>query len=151
MAKMNRRDFFRVVGVTGTAGLVACDPKAPAEQIYPYVVQPENITPGIPTYYASVVDGSNGKESVYVKTIEGRPIYIEANPNLPASSVSPGGAASLQDTYDPDRAQAPTIAGKPASWLSSVILRMLRQASSAGLRTTALPAASAGPRGRPNC
>ena len=116
MANMNRRDFFRVVGVTGTAGLVACDPKAPAEQIYPYVVQPENITPGIPTYYATVVDGSNGKESVFVKTVEGRAIFIEANPHLPASSVSPGGAASLQDTYDPDRVQAPTVAGQTASW-----------------------------------
>ena len=112
MSKMNRRDFFRVVGVSGTAGLVACDPKQPAEQLYPYVIQPEEITPGIPTYYATVVEGC----SVLAKAREGRVVHIEANPNREDSGVSPAAQASVQETYDPDRAQGPQIAGAPASW-----------------------------------
>ena len=112
MSKMNRRDFFRVVGVSGTAGLVACDPKAPAEQLYPYVVPPEEVTPGIPTYYATVVEGC----SVLAKTREGRVIHIEANGSAHNSGVSPGAQASVQETYDPDRAQSPQIGAAPADW-----------------------------------
>ncbi|MEC7240239.1 MAG: 4Fe-4S dicluster domain-containing protein [Myxococcota bacterium] len=112
MSKMNRRDFFRVVGVSGTAGLVACDPKSPAEQLYPYVIDPEEITPGLPTYYATVVEGC----SVLAKVREGRVVHIESNPNRENAGVSPAAQASVQETYDPDRAQGPQVGGAAASW-----------------------------------
>ena len=42
MATVNRRDFFKMVGVSSAAGLTSCiDVKTPVEQVLPYVVQPE--------------------------------------------------------------------------------------------------------------
>lgn len=116
MPKMNRRDFFRVVGVSGTAGLMACDPKSPAEQIYPYVVQPEELTPGIPTYYATVAEGCSNGCSVLAKVREGRVVHVEANGLREKAGVCPACTASTQETYDPDRAQNPKIGGTDASW-----------------------------------
>jgi molybdopterin-containing oxidoreductase family iron-sulfur binding subunit len=113
---MNRRDFFRVVGVSGAAGLVACDPKTPTEQIYPYVVQPEEMTPGIPTYYATVADGCSKGCSVLAKVREGRVIHIEANGAQENAGVCAACTASIQETYDPDRAQAPMVSGKAVTW-----------------------------------
>jgi molybdopterin-containing oxidoreductase family iron-sulfur binding subunit len=113
---MNRRDFFRVVGVSGTAGLVACDPKSPAEQIYPYVVQPEELTPGIPTYYATVADGCSKGCSVLAKVREGRVIHIEANGAHANAGVCAACTASIQETYDPDRAQSPMVDGEATTW-----------------------------------
>ena len=57
MATMNRRDFFKVAGLAGAAGLTACDVQTPVEKLYPYVVQPDQLKPGIPTYFSTVCGG----------------------------------------------------------------------------------------------
>ena len=63
MAKLNRRDFFKVVGASSAAGVVACDAKVPAEQIYPYVIQPDEIVPGLPTLFSTACGGCSSSSA----------------------------------------------------------------------------------------
>jgi len=74
----NRRDFLKYLGFgLGAATVAACD--IPVRRAIPYVVKPDDIVPGVATYYASsFVDGGDYC-SVLVKTREGRPIKIEGN------------------------------------------------------------------------
>ena len=57
--------------------MAACE--GPVHKSIPYVVQPEQIIPGVWDFYAtSVFDGSDFA-NILVKTREGRPINIENN------------------------------------------------------------------------
>ena len=50
MPEIDRRDFLKIVGMTaGAAATVAC--KEPIHKIIPYLNQPEEVIPGIATYY----------------------------------------------------------------------------------------------------
>ena len=53
----SRRDFLKYVGFsTAAASLAACE--GPVIKSVPYVVQPEQIRPGVANYYATaIVDG----------------------------------------------------------------------------------------------
>ena len=83
----SRRDFLKFLGFgVAAASLAACE--APVKKAIPYVVKPEEITYGIPDYYASAFFDGNDYCSVLVKTREGRPIKIEGNK---LSSVTNGG------------------------------------------------------------
>ena len=74
----SRRDFLKYVGFsTAAATLAACE--GPVIKSVPYVVQPEQIIPGIANYYATTIADGFDFASVLVKTREGRPIKIENN------------------------------------------------------------------------
>ena len=47
MADINRRDFLKVLGISGTASACTIDPVTPVEKVLPYVVTPDQIIPGI--------------------------------------------------------------------------------------------------------
>src|SRR6218665_2879694 len=71
-----RRDFLKCMGFSlAAATLAACE--TPVVKSIPYVVKPEEITPGIANYYASTFYDGHDYASVLVKTREGRPIKIE--------------------------------------------------------------------------
>ena len=73
-----RRDFLKYVGFsTAAASLAACE--GPVIKSIPYVVQPDQIIPGVANYYASTIADGYDFASVLVKTREGRPIKIENN------------------------------------------------------------------------
>ena len=59
MEGLNRRDFLKVGAVATTAAAAACtyDYKVPQEEVLPYVVNPENVQPGLASYYASLCNG----------------------------------------------------------------------------------------------
>jgi molybdopterin-containing oxidoreductase family iron-sulfur binding subunit len=79
------------------------------QKIVPYNKQPEEVTFGIANYYTSAyADGSEGL-GVLIKTREGRPIKIEANPGHPFSDkgLSIRSQASLLSLYDPERLHGP--------------------------------------------
>jgi len=118
MAGMNRRDFFKMVGVTGAASVAGCDARVPAENVIPYMVQPEEITPGIPTLYASICGECAVGCGVLAKTREGRVILHEPNPDSPVggSGLCAGGVTSVQETYNPDRLQGPVDGGETTDW-----------------------------------
>ncbi|MCO5258553.1 MAG: TAT-variant-translocated molybdopterin oxidoreductase [Crocinitomicaceae bacterium] len=74
----NRRDFLKFLGFSVAAATVAaCE--SPVTKIIPYVNKPENVTPGMATWYASTYYDGNAYGSILVKTREGRPIYIKGN------------------------------------------------------------------------
>jgi len=100
----NRRDFLKIFGFGLTAAaLAACD--KPIRKAIPYVVKPENVTPGVPSWYASTCGGCASGCGVLVKSREGRPIKIEGNPEhmLNKGGVCAIGQATVLDLYDNSR------------------------------------------------
>ncbi|HLC82465.1 MAG TPA: TAT-variant-translocated molybdopterin oxidoreductase [Bacteroidia bacterium] len=117
----NRRDFLKFLGFSVTAAsLAACE--TPVNKAIPYVVKPEEITPGVANWYASTFHDGYDYASIIVKTREGRPIKIEGNE---LSKVTMGGTsarvqASILSLYDSSRLTGPVSkAGEnwnPTTW-----------------------------------
>jgi molybdopterin-containing oxidoreductase family iron-sulfur binding subunit len=106
---MERRDFLKLIGVTGAGAVTACDAKVGPQSLIPYVVPPETITPGIPTWYASTCRECPAGCGTHVKTREGRVIKLEGNPDSPVNrgKLCARGQAAHQHLYDPDRLKGP--------------------------------------------
>ena len=115
-SKTNRRDFLKYVGFsTAAASLAACE--GPVHKSIPYVVQPEEIRPGISNFYATTIADGFDMASILVKTREGRPIKVENNTDAPASyRANARVQASVLSLYDTFRLQGPTQSGSPVSW-----------------------------------
>ncbi|WP_299397741.1 TAT-variant-translocated molybdopterin oxidoreductase [uncultured Gelidibacter sp.] len=111
-----RRDFLKYVGFsTAAASLAACE--GPVIKSIPYVVQPEEIIPGVANYYATTIADGFDFASVLVKTREGRPIKIESNDLAAAQgSVNARVHASVLGLYDNLRVKGPQKEGKDISW-----------------------------------
>ncbi|MGY8952674.1 MAG: TAT-variant-translocated molybdopterin oxidoreductase [Flavobacteriales bacterium] len=78
----SRRDFLKFMGFSlSAATLAACE--TPVTKAIPYVIKPEEVTPGIANWYASSYNRGGGFASILVKTREGRPIFIQANDAYP--------------------------------------------------------------------
>ncbi|MCC6837022.1 MAG: TAT-variant-translocated molybdopterin oxidoreductase [Bacteroidia bacterium] len=113
----NRRDFLKFLGFSVTAAsLAACE--TPVNKAIPYVVKPEEITPGVANWYASTYYDGSDYASIIVKTREGRPIKIEGND---FSKVTMGGTnarvqASVLSLYDSSRLTGPTANAAPVTW-----------------------------------
>jgi MoCo/4Fe-4S cofactor protein with predicted Tat translocation signal len=108
----NRRDFLKFLGFSVAAATVAaCE--APVTKAIPYVNKPEDVTPGMPTWYASSYYDGSAYASILVKTREGRPIFIKGNKDygITAGSVNPRIVASVLGLYDGERLSGPTIKG----------------------------------------
>ncbi|QNR83690.1 TAT-variant-translocated molybdopterin oxidoreductase [Pedobacter riviphilus] len=105
-----RRDFLKALGFgLGAVTLAACQ-STPLKKSIPYLVKPEEVTPGIPNYYTSSFNG----QSILVKTREGRPIKIEPNPNAGQFNCGTDARAqaSVLDLYDVSKLKAPaTVKG----------------------------------------
>lgn len=100
----DRRDFLKFLGFTVAAATVAaCE--APVTKAIPYVNKPENVTPGLATYYASTYYDGNAYASIIVKTREGRPIYIKGNRDFgfTQGALTPPIVASVLSLYDSER------------------------------------------------
>ena len=106
---LKRRDFLKVVGVGGAGATVAGCSTDKVERLIPYVVPPEEITPGVATWYASTCGECAGGCGIRVRTREGRAVMIEGNPDHPVSrgGVCSRGVSALQGLYNPDRVATP--------------------------------------------
>jgi MoCo/4Fe-4S cofactor protein with predicted Tat translocation signal len=113
-----RRDFLKFLGFSvAAATLAACE--APVTKAVPYVVKPEDVTPGMPTWYASTYYDGNSYASILVKTREGRPIFIKGNKDFGVTKggVNPQIIASVLGLYDSERlTSAVSKDGKAISW-----------------------------------
>ncbi|WP_203294460.1 TAT-variant-translocated molybdopterin oxidoreductase [Luteirhabdus pelagi] len=111
-----RRDFLKYVGfTTAAASLAACE--GPVVKSIPYVVQPDEIVPGIANFYASAIADGFDFANVLVKTREGRPIKIERNTlSENGSCVNARVQASVLSLYDKNRLTAPKMDGAEVSW-----------------------------------
>jgi len=114
-----RRDFLKFLGFSVAAATVAaCE--APVNKAVPYVNKPENVTPGMPTWYASTYYDGVSYASILVKTREGRPIFIKGNKDfgITKGGVNPRIVASVLGLYDSERLTRPTVNGKTSSYSS---------------------------------
>jgi len=146
-SKTTRRDFLKYVGFsTAAASLVACE--GPVIKSIPYVVQPEEIVPGVANYYATTIANGFDFASVLVKTREGRPIKIENN----TMATTNGGAnarvnASVLDLYDSMRMQGPVKGDTYVSWedLNAEVTNKLTALSGSGKQIVLLTQTFASP------
>jgi molybdopterin-containing oxidoreductase family iron-sulfur binding subunit len=117
MAELDRRDFLKLVGASaGGAAAAGCSDHV--EKLIPYVVQPEEITPGRVVTYASTCLECPAACGVHVRTRESRPIKLEGNPAHPVNrgALCALGQASLGRTYHPDRYRKPRLRGEDGSY-----------------------------------
>ncbi|TWR26546.1 4Fe-4S dicluster domain-containing protein [Mucilaginibacter pallidiroseus] len=131
-AKTPRRDFLKALGFgVGAVTLAACQ-KVPVHKSIPYLIKPEEITPGVANYYSSTYEGS----AILVKTREGRPIKVEGNPNdlLSRGGLSASAQASVLDLYDNGRTKDPVLNGSDAGWaeVDSFVKGQLASVAAAG-------------------
>ncbi|MBF4514713.1 TAT-variant-translocated molybdopterin oxidoreductase [Flavobacterium sp. ANB] len=119
----SRRDFLKYVGFsTAAVTLAACE--GPVHKSIPYVLQPEQIIPGVADYYATTVFDGFDFANLLVKTREGRPIKIDNNTISGAKfSANARIHASILSLYDSMRLKEPKLDGKNSSW-SAVDLKI---------------------------
>ncbi len=113
----DRRSFLKAAGFSVTGLLAGCA-RAPVEKAIPYLVKPEEITPGKAYYYASTCGACPARCGVLVKNRDGRPIKLEGNPDHPLSrgGLCAVGQASILGLYDSHRLKHPLIRGRKAEW-----------------------------------
>src|SRR6185436_5970175 len=113
----SRRDFLKVMGFsTAAVALAACE--TPVYRAVPYVVKPEEVTPGVANFYATTFYNGHDYSSILVKTREGRPIKIEGNDlkGISHSGTNARVQASVLGLYDGARLRGPMVKGQEASW-----------------------------------
>jgi len=130
--KTPRRDFLKALGFgVGAVTLAACQ-RTPVHKSVPYIIKPEEVTPGVANYYASSYKG----QSLVIKTREGRPIFVEANPKaiFAGNGVSPSTQASVLDLYDMSKLKGPRAGNENISWedLDQKVIAALNSAAGAG-------------------
>jgi molybdopterin-containing oxidoreductase family iron-sulfur binding subunit len=111
-----RRDFLKYVGFsTAAASLAACE--GPVHLSIPYVLQPEQIIPGVADYYATSVFDGFDFANLLVKTREGRPIKIDNNIIAGAKFTANARIhASILSLYDSMRLKEPKLDAKNSTW-----------------------------------
>lgn len=137
----SRRDFLKLLGFsTAAVTLAACE--APVIKTIPYVVKPHDIIQGIPNFYASSYFDGFDFASVLVKTREGRPIRIDANPAAGSLGTTNARAqASVLSLYDNDKVKKPALNGEEQEDFNKVddfILKGLTESQAAGKKIVVL-------------
>ncbi len=118
-ANTGRRDFLKFMGFSvAAATLAACE--APVVKSIPYVVKPEDLTPGIANFYASTYYDGMDYANILVKTREGRPIFIKGNKThgLGHGAVNARINGSVLELYDEERLKGPQAKGAELDWVS---------------------------------
>lgn len=105
MTQLSRRNFLKVSAAgTATAVLAGCGAERWVELV-PYVTAPEEQLAGVPTFFASTCRMCPAGCGILVKTMNGRAIKIEGNPEHPVNRgrLCARGQSGLQLLYNPDR------------------------------------------------
>lgn len=114
----SRRNFLKVFGFSfvSAALLNAC--KKPVRKAIPYAIQPPELIPRKPLYFASTFFDGHEYCSVLVKTIDGRPIKIEGNALSPfnGEATTARVQASVLSLYDDARLKFPQSVQGRISW-----------------------------------
>lgn len=108
--KVSRRGFLKL-GVTGTtwAVLAGCERPRRWVTLEPYVEPPEEGLTGEATWYASTCRQCPAGCGILVRTLNGRAVKLEGNPEHPLNrgKLCARGQAGLQVLYNPDRLPGP--------------------------------------------
>jgi len=114
--KANRRDFLKLLGFSTAYAVAATSCQQPVRKAIPYLVRPENVTPGVADYYATVMNDGYEFAPLLAKVRDGRPIKLEPNDMVPFRGTSARHQASVLDLYDTARMKHPLKKGKKVSW-----------------------------------
>jgi anaerobic selenocysteine-containing dehydrogenase/Fe-S-cluster-containing dehydrogenase component len=117
MSQIDRRSFFKIVAASGAAAAAGGCGEAP-EKYLAAVTPPENIIPGVPSYFSTVCRECPAGCGVVAKNRDGRIVKVEGNPDHPvnAGALCVRGQAGLQGLYHPDRFRGPRSGAKPLGW-----------------------------------
>jgi molybdopterin-containing oxidoreductase family iron-sulfur binding subunit len=117
-AVVDRRGFLKAAGFTFAGAALSGCQTAPVEKAIPYLVQPEEITPGRSVYYASTCGACGAGCGLLVKNRDGRPIKLEGHPDHPLSrgGLCAVGQASILGLYDSTRLTDPLRNGVETTW-----------------------------------
>jgi molybdopterin-containing oxidoreductase family iron-sulfur binding subunit len=129
----SRRDFLKYLGFsTAVASLAACE--GPVIKSIPYVVKPDDITPGKADFYATTMADGFDFANILVKTREGRPIKIEPNKDVATGMTNARVQASVLSLYDNNRLKGPKANGEDTTWkkLDTEVVARLNEIKSAG-------------------
>jgi anaerobic selenocysteine-containing dehydrogenase len=114
--KISRRDFLKLasVGAATTAVLTGCGPASRYVKREPYSRMPEYTYNGLSTYYATTCRECAAGCGLIVRTMQGRALKVEGNPNHPVNrgKTCPRAQVTLQGLYNPDRVQGPVQHGR---------------------------------------
>ncbi len=136
-AGISRRRFLSLVSASAALalGTSACS-RIDRGFIIPYTRRPNEVIPGVATYYASTFQEGLVTHGVLVKTREGRPIHLEGNPEhfISKGKTSLRSIADVLGLYDPDRLSKPVRDGAGSTWEVALgeIARALVQARDGG-------------------
>jgi len=109
MTELGRRDFLKLIGLTGAATAVGCSSES-ARTLIPYISPPEDIIPGKAIWYATTCRECPAGCGLLAKNRDGHLIKVEGNPLHPISGgkLCARGQASLHGLYNPDRFSGPS-------------------------------------------
>ncbi|HEV3439775.1 MAG TPA: TAT-variant-translocated molybdopterin oxidoreductase, partial [Gemmata sp.] len=117
---VSRRRFLGLMGASiALAGAAGCNLRpAPQRKIIPYTTQPDELTPGVPLFFATAAPLSGYGTGILVRSHEGRPVKVEGNPSHPSSLGGVGTLtqATVLDLYDPDRSRGTIFKGIPTAY-----------------------------------
>src|SRR5262245_5776834 len=143
---VSRRQFIALAGASVALAGAGCWSPAPAPpaQIYPYVRQPEQMTLGLPLFFATGFTVGGVCSGVLAKSREGRPIKLEGNPSHPSSAgaIDAITQASLLNLYDPDRSRLNLKTGIPTGFdnaLAEIRTALLKLRGQPGKEIRLLP------------
>ena len=146
---VDRRDVLRLFSAGAMMSAVACV-RRPSETAIPYVKQPIDQVPGVPTLYATTCGDCASGCGIVVKTREGFPVKLEGSGDHPISQggLCAMGQASIQGLYHPERLKGAHVRhGKrldPMNWDS--VYRQLADAIKDKKRVGILTGGSTGHR-----
>jgi anaerobic selenocysteine-containing dehydrogenase/Fe-S-cluster-containing dehydrogenase component len=106
--RLSRRNWFRAAGAAGIGlGLTATQ----TDKLIPFLIPPENIVPGVATWYATTCRECPAGCGMLGRNREARVVKCEGNPDHPISRghLCARGQAALQGLYDPDRIPHPLM------------------------------------------
>jgi Fe-S-cluster-containing dehydrogenase component/anaerobic selenocysteine-containing dehydrogenase len=115
--ELSRRGLLGAMAATmALVGAEGC--RRPLEKVVPYTKMPEDVIPGVPSHYATVIQRRGDALGLVVESHEGRPTKIEGSESHPSSL---GGAdlvaqATILDLYDPERSSTPRKGGAASTW-----------------------------------
>jgi molybdopterin-containing oxidoreductase family iron-sulfur binding subunit len=109
MSGISRKQFLALLTASAAFAAIGCSDYRDKGEIVPYTKKPEEITPGVPNFYASTCTACPQACGILIKTREGRPLKIDGNPDHPINQgkICAKGQASILNLYDPYRLRAP--------------------------------------------
>jgi hypothetical protein len=92
-ASASRRDFLKLFGFSIASAAVLSSCEKPVQKAIPYLIRPEEVTPGKASYYASTFDGTEYR-GILVRS--GRAAHQDrgnSNRPSPVEGLQPGSAS----------------------------------------------------------